>query len=142
MPAKRMSGTRTMNRRGRISLFPLVPLAVSLIRRLACRASRDSFRFQFGKNAALQSVIEHHPGDQRHNHRDAGAIGSDDELYMGRRLHRQPAALACSKRKVRTRRRKISLRMAASRSVTNSKVNATAISKSGIRIVGSMVEPP
>src|SRR5262249_33447856 len=134
-----MSGTNTRKRRGRISLFPL---AVSLIRRLACRASRDSFRFQFGKNAALQSIIEHDPADQRHNHHDAGTVGGDDEPNMVRHLHGQPATLACSKQSVRTRHRKISLRMAASKSVTNKSVNAAVISRSGMRIVGSMVEPP
>src|SRR5262249_55583803 len=117
----------------------------SCVRSLHCLArgaSRYSFCLQFGKNAALQAVIEHDPGDQRCDHNDAGGVGGDDEFDMRRCLHSHPAALAWSSRMVRTRRRKISLRMAASHSVTNRRVNAAAISKSGIKIVGSMVEPP
>src|SRR5262249_53978564 len=102
----------------------------------------DAFRFQFGKNAALQSVIDHDPGDQRDNHHDAEPIGGDDELYMGGGRHRHPAVLACTRRRVRTRRRKISLRIAASSSVTNSNVNAAAISRRGMRMRGSRAEPP
>ena len=49
-------------------------------------------------------VIERDPSDQRHDHDQAGGIGGDNEVDVFRRWHGQPAALACSKRSVRTRR--------------------------------------
>ena len=52
------------------------------------------------------------------------------------------AFCACISRMVRTRRRRISLRMAARCSVKNSSVKATAMISSGHRMDGSMAEPP
>ena len=43
---------------------------------------------------------------------------------------------------LRTRRRRISLRIAATCSVTNSSVKAIAIANSGTRMLRSMVGPP
>src|SRR5262249_40031888 len=104
-------------------------------------------RFQLVEDAALHAVIKRHPGDQRCDHDDAGSVGRRNETHMRCRIHYlslslQPVALACSKRSVRTRRRKISLRMAASKSVTNRTVNAAAIAISGMRMAGWIVEPP
>src|SRR5262249_14968908 len=102
----------------------------------------DAAAVEFGKRAPLCAVVEHHPGDQGADHNDGCGISHDDEANVICCVHRQLAVLACISRSVRTRRRRISLRIAASCSVTNSSVNATVMTRSGMRMLGSMVGPP
>src|SRR5882757_10167774 len=89
-------------------------------------------------------AVEHDPYDQPRHDGDGGDIGAQDETGVRAEIHRHApaAASACISSMVRRRRRTISLRMAARCSVRNNKVNATSMTISGIRIVGSMVDPP
>src|SRR5580704_6376603 len=91
------------------------------------------------EQASLGGIIENDPGHQSGNDDNRHRVGSDNEIGMGTQIHARPACIICM---ARTRRRKISLRMAARCSVRNSSVKAPAITISGVRIDGSMVEPP
>src|SRR4029079_8081638 len=110
----------------------------------ALRAAVDAARFQPREVTLLRAMIEHDPGDHRGHDQHRRRVGRDDEIGVRTQIHDAlpGAACACIISRVRTRRRRISLRMAATWSVTNSKVKAAAITSSGMRIDGSMAEPP
>src|SRR6266511_2290554 len=80
-------------------------------------------------------------GDAR---RIAGAEPQYEQCGMRTEVHHDgPARMpACSIISVRTRRRMISLRIAARCNVTNNSVNATAMTMSGTRIAGWIAGPP
>ena len=96
---------------------------------------------EIAENAALRQIIENDPGHQRRDHEDRDRVGGDDEVGVRSEIHACDSC-ACISRMVRTRRRRISLRMAARCKVTNSNVKASAMIASGHRIEVSMVEPP
>ncbi len=122
------------------TLVTLLPSPVPSARRRArgAGAARHAPHFEIGEPAPLRAVIEHHPGDQAadDHERRRHKTPTMKPVWLISRVHRQLAALACISCSVRTRRRKISLRIAASSSVTNNSVNATAMMSSGMRIVG------
>src|SRR5580704_7944853 len=108
---------------------------------LALRAPRHTALLKIVEDAALRRIIEHDPGDQCGHHEHRHRIGGDDEIRVRPQIHAW-SSHACINRIARTRRRKISLRMAARNSVTNNSVNAAAMISSGHKIDGSMAEPP
>src|SRR5262249_59170879 len=93
------------------------------------------------ENAALCDVVEHDPADERGYNEQSHRISGDDEVGMRTEAH------ACNSRAwincmLRTRRRRISLRIAARCKVTNRSVNASAMISNGVKIVASIVDPP
>src|SRR6478735_8920668 len=116
MPA--MESTRGGARASRLTSFAPVPTG-----------------FEIGEIALLRAIIGEHPSNQRDHDQDRRQIARDDERDVRRKLHGQ-APCASRSRKVRTRRRRISLRMAARCSVTKSSVNATVMTISGVRMAG------
>src|ERR1700686_2046347 len=105
-------------------------------------AARHAAHFKIGESSSLRAVVECYPRDQAADHGDGRRIRGDDEAHVVCWIHRQLTALACTSRSVRTRRRKISLRIAARCKVKNKSVNAAAMMNSGTRMLESMVEPP
>src|SRR6185312_17347700 len=107
-------------------------------------------RLEIAERAALRTEIEDHPADQRRHHRERGRVGQDDETGVRPEVHCRPflnfsqpsCARACSISMLRTRRRRISLRMAATCSVTNRSVKAITMANSGTSMLLSMVDPP
>src|SRR3954463_8334772 len=125
------------------------------IRRAAAGAAGHAAALELAQALCLAPMIEHDPADQDHDHKGGRGIGRHDEGRVGteRHDHAAPtsfdvptsanaARLACIICRDRTRRRQISLRIAARCSVTNSRVNATAITSNGIRNDLSSDEPP
>ena len=74
----------------------------------------DSAFLEITKDALQCRIIERDPGDQRGHHEYRDRIGSDDEIGVRPEIHVASAnSCACSKHMLRTRRRRISLRMLA-----------------------------
>src|SRR5262245_49219707 len=107
----------------------------------ATGAPGHSTLLEVAENTALRPVIEQDPCDQGCCHKQGHRIGGNNEIGMRTQVH-ACTSCACIRRMLRTRRRKISLRMAARCSVTNRNVKASAMISSGVSNVGSMVEPP
>src|SRR5262249_40490809 len=117
----------------------------------ALRPARDPARLEFGEQLPLPAMVDDNPRDQRGENQEGGGIGADDEGCVLSKVHRartvsawvcRAAASACISISVRTRRRMISLRMAARGRVKNRRKNASARVSSGIRSEGWMVGPP
>src|SRR5262249_33805018 len=107
------------------------------------RAPDNALRLERAQAPGLAAVVEHDPADQDRYHDCGSGIGRHDEGGVGAERHRHAAFwLACMICSERTRRRRISLRIAAICSVRNSSVKAIAITKSGIRKARSSVGPP
>src|SRR5262245_30152863 len=102
----------------------------------ALGAARNALRFELVERAGELPAVERDPDDQPRHDGDGGGIGDHDKRRMRTEIHRHARASACSISMVRTRRRMISLRMAARCSVRNRSVNATTMTISGTRIVG------
>src|SRR5262249_30173817 len=100
--------------------------------------------FEVVEHAHQMPAVEYDPRDQSGNDCDRRCIGSHDECGMRAEIHPHRRAWAPARRiiSVGTRRRMISLRMAARCSVRNNSVNATAMTMSGSRIAGCIVDPP
>ena len=79
-------------------------------------------------------AVDHDPRDQPRHDGDRGGVGGHDECSVRSEIHRHARASACIISMVRTRRRMISLRMAARCSVRNSSVKATSEMINGTRI--------
>src|SRR5438045_7877934 len=107
----------------------------------APRAPGEPLRFERIEHSGQLPPIEHDPHDQSRHDGDRDDIGAHDERRMRAEIHyHAPAtASACIISMVRTRRRRISLRMAARCSVRNNSVNAAIMVISGMRMVGWMV---
>src|SRR5258706_15974827 len=116
---------------------PLLPICAS-------RAPADPPRFKLLQHACQVPLVEHDPCDQSSDDCDRGGIGSHDERGMRTEMHHHDPAgeAACSIIMLRTRRRMISLRMAARLRVRNKSVNAMAMTMRGTRIAGWIVDPP
>src|SRR5436309_6903695 len=101
-------------------------------------------RFELFQQACQVPLVEHDPCDQCSDDCDRGGIGGHDERGMRAELHHHDSAgaAACSISMLRTRRRMISLRMTAKCRVRNKSVNAIAMTMSGTRIAGWIVDPP
>src|SRR3954454_16776649 len=132
------------------------------IRRATAGATSHAAALELAQALCLATIIEHDPADQDHDHEAGRGIGRHDERRIGTERHdhaaptsfevlpsREPVPtsenatrLACIICRDRTRRRKISLRIAARCSVTNSRVNAIAITSNGIKKDLSSDEPP
>src|SRR5262249_19787036 len=114
----------------------------------ALGAARDALAFERGELLLLRPMVEHDPADHQHKDRCGDRISRDDEIGMRSKIDTQDhdalpgAACARISMSERTRRRRISLRIAAICSVTNSSRKATAIVISGIRMVGWIAGPP
>src|SRR5690348_12666231 len=88
-------------------------------------------------------MVERDPGDHGRDDEGRHGVRRDDEVGVRAQVHVASASVcACNICIVRTRRRRIPLRMAARCSVKNSSVKALAITRSGTRIDLSMAEPP
>src|SRR5262249_27833266 len=116
---------------------PLLPICAS-------RAPGDALRFELFQQACQVPLVEHDPCDQCSDDCDRGGIGGHDERGMWTEMHHHDSAgsAACSIIMLRTRRRTISLRMAARCRVRNRSVNAIAMTMSGTRIAEWIVDPP
>ena len=93
--------------------------------------------WSLARGAASATVVQLDP-DQRRDHHGGDRVGCDDETGVRTEVHwpLPGADCACISISARTRRRRISLPMAATCSVRNNSVNASAITSSGIRMVG------
>src|ERR1700710_665592 len=96
---------------------------------------------QPGLDAAM---VDRDPDNQDDDDDRDQHVGGDNEGGVGTERHHGSAGrwLACSICSERTRRRRISLRIAARCSVMNNSENATAITSSGIRKARSSEDPP
>src|SRR3954467_13423718 len=132
------------------------------IRRATAGAAGHAAALELAQALCLATIIEHDPADQDHDHKGGRDIGRHDERRIGTERHdhaaptsfdvlpsREPVPtsesatrLACIICRDRTRRRKISLRIAARCSVTQRRGNAIAITSSGIKKDLSSDEPP
>src|SRR6202030_4328138 len=103
----------------------------------------DAALVELAQAPGLVAVIERDQGSEERNHQRHQHIGCHDEECVGPERHGGHAArwLACIICKLRSRRRRISLRIAARCSVRNNSVNASAITSSGIRKARSSVGP-
>src|SRR5450631_3620237 len=108
---------------------------------LALWAPRHAALLEIAEDAALRRIIENDPGDQSGHHEHRHRISGDDEIGMRSEIHARTSC-AWMIRMLRTRRRRISLRIAARCKVKNSSVNAPAMISSGHRMEGSRAEPP
>src|SRR5258708_24842988 len=110
----------------------------------ARRASCNAAVLEIAQKAPLCRIVEHDPGDQCGDHESGYRIGGDDEIGVRPQIHGCASAksCACIKRMLRTRRRKISLRMTARCNVMNKRVKASAMINSGLSNAASMVDPP
>src|SRR5690606_10984401 len=79
-------------------------------------------------------------GDERQRQQPDAGIGPDDEGEMGGRVHRA-APRAAWRRIVSARRRRISVRMRMTCSRPKSRVKASIIASSGVRIDAGMCGP-
>src|SRR5262249_20123507 len=104
----------------------------------AFRAPDTPLRGEGVAQAAQVPAVEYDPGDQPRHDCDRGAIRSHDERGIWTEIHRQGPARASARIIImgRTRRRMISLRMAARCSVKDNSVNATGMTNRGTRIAG------
>src|SRR3954463_16697650 len=102
------------------------------------RAARYALGLELLQALPLRPVVELDPEDQSRHHQHGNGIGCDDEAGVRTEVHSPLPGAACARIsiKARTRRRRISLPIAATCSVMNSSVNANAITSSGIRMVG------
>src|SRR5262245_16172579 len=120
----------------------------------AAGAARDAAGLKFAQARLLRAIVDRDPDDQQQYHHGDQPLGRRDERRVGTKGHRYAAPisfdafslrepvptslenamrLACIICRLRTRRRRISLRIAARCNVTNSSEKATAITSSGIR---------
>src|SRR5262249_44601938 len=109
----------------------------------ALRPPGDSAFLEITKDALLCRIVEGDPGGQCGHHKYRDRVSGDDEIGVRPEIHVASAnSCACSNRMLRTRRRRISLRMLANRRVTNSSVKGNAMIRSGASNDGSIVGPP
>src|SRR6516225_1682723 len=87
------------------------------------------------------TLVQHDPGDERRDNHQRRQICGHDESRVGTERRAHAAACAWIIIMVRSRRRRISLRIAARCSVKNKSVNATSIASSGTRMLTWMVDP-
>ena len=99
-------------------------------------------RLELLKLMRQEPAIERDPRNQSADDCDRRRIGGQDERGMRAEIHRDGRTSACSISMVRSRRRKISFRMAARCSASASSVNATSMAIRGTRIEGWIVDPP
>src|SRR5262249_61090153 len=110
---------------------------------VAPRAPDATMRSELFQQACQAPPVEHDPCDQCSDDCDRGGIGGHDERGVRTELHHHDSAgaAACSIIMLRTRRRMISLRMAARCRVRNKSVNAIAMTMSGTGMAGWLAEP-
>src|SRR5262245_42545913 len=81
---------------------------------LAVRPTGDSAFLEVTKDALLCRIVERDPGGQCGHHKYRDRIGGEDEIGVRAEIHvASTNSWACSNRILRTRRRRISLRMLA-----------------------------
>src|SRR5437763_7107569 len=95
-------------------------------------AARYALCMQILQPPPLRPVVDLDPGDQPNDDQGGDGIGRNDEIRVRAEVHSllPGADWACISISARTRRRRISLPMAAICKVMNSSVNANAITSS------------